>query len=344
MLFALYRSEEDNRKRGLRHRAPARVMQVLLRLMLRWFPDRSLRFASDAGYGSRDLAELAAQSHGRVHLVSKLHPRANLETTRGQCKRTVLRAEPCLFGLYNVVTLLYDQLPAEAQTEMGVDWDGKATVTFSGTITAVRPWLWTSWAFATGDHVAPLPNFPSRYGGRCSTPWRPPPEQQQVGRVSHSKGQIDRRGEAVTEEDLQALAEYVRGLLSELPRKSVEPIALQRARRFAPSRRSSKTTSGSSRPSATRCRATSASSTRPARARAAGRPPRGRARSSGRRRWLPGERFGGQDSAAHGCWTSWRASPVRRELAGGLCASLSSASPYRQVSGVHKFKREQDLS
>ena len=36
-----------------------------------------------------------------------------LETTRGWKQRTVLRAAPCLFGLYSVVALLYAELPAE---------------------------------------------------------------------------------------------------------------------------------------------------------------------------------------------------------------------------------------
>jgi hypothetical protein len=273
VLVALYRSKEDNRKRGLPHKTPAQLMQVLLRLMLRWFPDRSFRFAGDAGFGSHEMAELAVQSRGRLHLVSKFHPKANLyrppplvagkrpngrprkkgaklpsprqvvahsprsrhnvawygggrrevevvsgaghwykggaglvevrwvyvrdlsgthrdeyfyttdlaltppeviehyarrwniettfaemraylglETTRGRCQKTVLRAEPCLFGLYSVVALLYDQLPEEAQAEPGVDWEGKAAVTFSDAIIAVRRWLWTGWAFATGGH------------------------------------------------------------------------------------------------------------------------------------------------------------------------------------------------
>jgi hypothetical protein len=281
VLVALYRSKQDNRKRGRPHKTPAELMQVLLRLMLRWFPGRSFRFAGDAGYGSHDMAELAARSRGRLHLVSKFHPKANLylppprvagkrpngrprkkgaklpspqqvvasspaarrdvawygggrrdvevvsgtghwykggaglvevrwvfvrdltgthrdeyfyttdltltppgviehyaqrwniettfaemrsylglETTRGWCERTVLRAEPCLLGLYSVVTMLYDQLPEGARAEPGVDWDGKATVTFSDAITAVRRWLWTSWAFATGDHEAPFAKLP----------------------------------------------------------------------------------------------------------------------------------------------------------------------------------------
>jgi hypothetical protein len=75
-----------------------------------------------------------------------------LETTRGRCEKTVLRAEPSLFGLYSVVALWYEQLPSEAQGELGADWEGKATVTFSDAITAVRRWLWVNWAFATDGH------------------------------------------------------------------------------------------------------------------------------------------------------------------------------------------------
>ena len=281
VLVALYRSKQDNQKRRRPHKTPAQVMQVLLRLLLRWFPGRSFRFAGDAGYGSHDMADFARQMQGRLHLVSKFHPQANLyqppppvvgnkpngrprkkgvklpapqqvgarsrrrrhnvawygggrravevvsgvghwykggvglvavrwvfvhdqsgthrdeyfyttdltltppeviehyterwniettfaemrcylglETTRGRCAQTVLRAEPCLFGLYSVVALLYEGLPAEAQAESGVEWEGKTTVTFSDAITAVRRWLWTSWVFATGGHDDPLTKLP----------------------------------------------------------------------------------------------------------------------------------------------------------------------------------------
>lgn len=281
VLVALYRSKQDNCKRGRLHKTPAELMRVLLRLLLRWFPARSFRFAGDAGFGSHDMARFAARTGGRLRLVSKFHPRANLyrpppqalgkrpngrprkkgtklpspqqvvacspatrhnvawygggrrdaelvsgtghwykggaglvevrwvyvrdltgthrdeyfyttdltltpaevveayaerwniettfaemrsylglETTRGRCRKTVLRAEPCLFGLYAVVTLLYEQLPAEAQVGPGVDWEGKATVTFSDTITAVRRCLWTDWAFATASHDDPFSKLP----------------------------------------------------------------------------------------------------------------------------------------------------------------------------------------
>jgi hypothetical protein len=276
LLVALYRSKEDNRKRGRPHKTPAQLMCLLPRVLLRWFPDRSFRFAGDAGYGSHDMADFAERTGGRLHLVSKFYPQANLyrpptavagkrpsgrprtkgpklpaprevvaraprrphnvawygggrrdvevvsgtghwykggaglvavrwvyvhdragthrdeyfytteqtltapeivehyarrwniettfaemrsylglETTRGRCARTVLRAEPCLFGLYGVVAWLYEQLPAETQAETGVDWEGKETVTFSDAITAVRRWLWAEWAFGMGgsDHA-----------------------------------------------------------------------------------------------------------------------------------------------------------------------------------------------
>jgi hypothetical protein len=69
-----------------------------------------------------------------------------LETTRGWCAKTVLRAAPCLFGLYTVVALLYASLPA-SKRQGAVSWPGKAGVTFSDALTAVRRWLWAEGVF-----------------------------------------------------------------------------------------------------------------------------------------------------------------------------------------------------
>jgi hypothetical protein len=54
--------------------------------------------------------------------------------------------------LYSVVAMLYVSLP-ELKRCGGVDWPGKATVTFSDALTAVRRWLWSEWVFrqAAGD-------------------------------------------------------------------------------------------------------------------------------------------------------------------------------------------------
>ena len=53
----------------------------------------------------------------------------------------MLRAAPCLFGLYSVVSMLYRALP-ESKRVGAVAWPGKATVTFSDALGAVRRWLW----------------------------------------------------------------------------------------------------------------------------------------------------------------------------------------------------------
>ena len=88
---------------------------------------------------------------GRAHL--------GLETTRGWCRNTVLRAGPCLLGLYSVVALLYQALP-EAKRAGGVEWPGKAGVTFSDAVTAVRRWLWADAVFpqaGMGPAIEKLP-------------------------------------------------------------------------------------------------------------------------------------------------------------------------------------------
>jgi hypothetical protein len=64
-----------------------------------------------------------------------------LESTRGWCEKTVLRAGPCLLGLYTVVAILFHALP-ESKRAGAVSWPGKATVTFSDALCAVRRWLW----------------------------------------------------------------------------------------------------------------------------------------------------------------------------------------------------------
>jgi hypothetical protein len=64
-----------------------------------------------------------------------------LETTRGRCRATVLRAAPCLFGLYTVVAVLFHALP-ESKRVGAVVWPGKSAVTFSDALSAVRRWLW----------------------------------------------------------------------------------------------------------------------------------------------------------------------------------------------------------
>src|SRR5829696_2263493 len=78
VLVDLYRSEEDDRARGRPHRTPAQLMCRLLRLALLRFPGRSFLFVGDAGYGTHEVARFCHRHRGRLALVSKLHPDANL--------------------------------------------------------------------------------------------------------------------------------------------------------------------------------------------------------------------------------------------------------------------------
>jgi hypothetical protein len=281
VLVSLYRSPEDDRQRGRPHKTPAQQMQLLLRILLRWFPDRRFLFAGDQGYGSHAMASLGQRSRGRLTVVSKFYPAANLyapppaysgngrprvkgakqptpqevvataqrtrlnvawygggrrdvevvsrtgcwykagqglvevrwvyvhdlsgthrdeyfystdttltaqevleeytgrwnvettfeearaylglESTRGWCEKTVMRAEPCLLGLYSVAALMYWLLPAEDQDQGSVEWEGKQSITFSDAITAVRRWLWTHWVFPQAGHAEAFEKLPEAF-------------------------------------------------------------------------------------------------------------------------------------------------------------------------------------
>lgn len=278
VLVALYHSEDGDLRERHRHRTPAQHIIRLLRLMLRWFPDRRFVFVGDSAYGTHEVARFCHRYRARLCLVSKLHPDANLfeppppytgkgrprvkgerlpkpreavsaarrykrlsvgwygggtrrvetvtgtahwyksgeglvpifwvfvrdrdgthrdeyfyttdvrlngrrvieyytgrwniettfqevrcclhlETTQGWCRSTVLRVTPCLFGLYSVVALLYNGLPAERRTG-AIAWPGKTSVTFSDALTAVRRWFWSEGVFARvagGSAIQKLP-------------------------------------------------------------------------------------------------------------------------------------------------------------------------------------------
>lgn len=278
ILVDLYRSEEDDRERGRRHRTPAQLMCRLLRLLLVRFPGRRFVFVGDSSYGTHEVARFVHRHRRRLVLISKLHPEANLfeppppyrgngrprvkggrrpkpregvaaarrrrkltvgwygggtrrvevvtgtghwykagsglvpirwvfvhdregthrdeyfyttdprigacdvvtryagrwnlectfqegrahlhsESTRGWCRRTVVRATPCLLGLYSVVALLYDAMPAAARAG-GVAWPGKSVVAFSDALCAVRLRLWSETVFREAGIAEGLDKLP----------------------------------------------------------------------------------------------------------------------------------------------------------------------------------------
>jgi hypothetical protein len=83
-----------------------------------------------------------------------------LETTRGWCPKTVLRAGPCLLGLYSVVALLFQALP-ESKRVGAVVWPGKTTTTFSDALCAVRRWLWAETVLPQAGEDAALKKLPT---------------------------------------------------------------------------------------------------------------------------------------------------------------------------------------
>lgn len=111
-------------------------------------------FTTDPKMAPKSIVETFTGRWSIETTFQELRAYLGLETTRGWCEKTVLRAAPCLFGLYSVIALLYAQLPANRTRSAAIEWPGKIDRTFSDAITAVRRVLWTDWAFATPDHHA----------------------------------------------------------------------------------------------------------------------------------------------------------------------------------------------
>lgn len=275
VLCALYRTPDEDKKRGRRHKTPCDLMRQLLCVLQRWFPQREFRFTGDGGFGTHALARFASR-RSRLALVSKFYKDANLydpppkrkagtngrprlkgckrrspeevvantrsrrrlkvswygggsrhvaivtgtshwykageglvpvrwvfvedltgthrdeylfttdvalspkqiieaytgrwaievtfeqtrehvglETTRGRCATTILRAEPCLFGLYTLVALWFSELPGKERRQPVVPWTGseKQRLTFSDAIILVRRHIWRFWVLKSPRHA-----------------------------------------------------------------------------------------------------------------------------------------------------------------------------------------------
>ena len=78
VLVALYRTAKDNAQAGRHHKTPARLLRQLCCVLLRWFGQRRFVLAGDGNYGTHELARFAARRRGRLTLVSKFYPDAQL--------------------------------------------------------------------------------------------------------------------------------------------------------------------------------------------------------------------------------------------------------------------------
>jgi uncharacterized protein YerC len=78
LLIALYQPEDENRRQKRRHKTPSQLLRQMLRVLLRWFPDRTFVCTADGNYATHDLAELAARFPRRLTFVSRFYPNAHL--------------------------------------------------------------------------------------------------------------------------------------------------------------------------------------------------------------------------------------------------------------------------
>jgi hypothetical protein len=60
------------------HKTPVDLLGQMLRILVRWFPDRAFVCCADGNYAAHELAEVAAAHPGRLTFVSKFYPDANL--------------------------------------------------------------------------------------------------------------------------------------------------------------------------------------------------------------------------------------------------------------------------
>ena len=78
VLCALYRSKEQNRAEGRRHKTPTQLARQLMAVLIHWFPRRKFVFLGDGGFGSHELARFFHRHRRHATLISRCHPDAAL--------------------------------------------------------------------------------------------------------------------------------------------------------------------------------------------------------------------------------------------------------------------------
>ena len=129
------------------------------RIPLKWVYVRDLTgthrdeyfYTTDVALVPQEIIEIYTGRWSIETTFQEMRSYLGLESTRGRKKETILRTAPSLFGLYSLVVLVYQQLPAIWKNQTGIQWVGKSDRTFSDLLTAVRRWLWFDWVFESLD-------------------------------------------------------------------------------------------------------------------------------------------------------------------------------------------------
>lgn len=104
-------------------------------------------FSTDVAMATRTIIETYTGRWSIETTFEECRAYLGLDTTRGRTERTVLRAAPCLFGLFSVVSLLYAEMPGRESIGPAVTYRGKVGISFSDAITVVRRQLWREGVF-----------------------------------------------------------------------------------------------------------------------------------------------------------------------------------------------------
>jgi hypothetical protein len=123
----------------------------------------SYLFSTDLALTAQQVIETYTGRWSIETTFQDLRAYLGLETTRGWKQRTVLRAAPCLFGLYSVVALLHSQLPADTARPGAVVYRGKTELAFSDAITAVRRQSWLEGVFESHGQAEVFQKLPRSF-------------------------------------------------------------------------------------------------------------------------------------------------------------------------------------
>ncbi len=112
-------------------------------------------FTTDVDLTPKQIIEAYTGRWAIEVMFEETREHVGIETTRGRSAQTILRAEPCLFGLYTLITLWFAELPDSERQATVVGWTGsvKKTLTFSDAITLVRRHIWRSWVLEGPRHA-----------------------------------------------------------------------------------------------------------------------------------------------------------------------------------------------
>lgn len=78
VMAALYRSKEWNNVHGHRHKTPIEITTILLKKLIRWFPEKHFIIIGDAGFSSNAMAVFCQENRKNLSLIGKFPADANL--------------------------------------------------------------------------------------------------------------------------------------------------------------------------------------------------------------------------------------------------------------------------